>query len=793
MFMYQPATRWQDAVPCGNGSLGALVYGHIRNEIITINHESLFLKSYKPSIAPVDHYIPQLREMLLEGRYREGTQFFIEKLKENYYGQGTTDPYQPAFDIRIDTETKGAYADYRRSLDFETGEAVVEWKDEDNQFYRKLFVSRADDVIVMQLSTSKDDGLNCRLALLPRELEDITGMGSGKDIQGKQLPFTHEISLDGQYISFKARYLNGDEFGGVAKVVVNEGESIIEEEYINVKGARSVLLILKLYVFESGSSAVKRLRNELDEMRADYDILFKRHVVFHSKLFNRLSLDLEVKSPAVSNEELLLETYKKDVPAELIQRLFDYGRYLLISSSRPGGLPANLQGLWNGDYYPAWSSDYHNDENIQMNYWAALPGNLPETTIPYFDYYESMLEDFRTNARTVYGCRGILVPIAQTTHGFLYGDLIWTAWTAGAGWLAQLFYDYWLFTGDREFLEKWAVPFLKEVALFYEDFLIEGEDGKLMFVPSLSPENVPSIHDASLISINATMDVAIAKEVLNNLCNACELLGIEEDGIKRWREILEKLPEYQINEDGAIKEWIHPELTDNYHHRHQSHIYPLFPGLEITKENNPILFDAIKTAVEKRLVVGMTSQTGWSYAHMANIYARLEDGDRALECLELLCRSCVGPNLFTYHNDWRSQGLSMFWGHGSQPPFQIDANFGLVAAVLEMLVFSTPGMIKLLPALPKSWKKGEIYGVLCRGGIEVDIQWDMGNNQIKTAFTSSSPQRIVVKFPGTPVSIIRESKDIEIADSNYGPNYRELELPAYRKIELIINLDETSL
>ena len=365
-----------------------------------------------------------------------------------------------------------------------------------------------------------------------------------------------------------------------------------------------------------------------------------------------------------------------------------------------------MQGIWNGDYNPAWSSDFHNDENIQMNYWAALPGNLPETILPYFDYYESMLKDYRANSRAVYGCRGILVPIAQTSHGLLYGSSVWTTWTAGAGWLAQLFYDYWLFTGDLDFLKNRAVPFLKEVALFYEDFLIESDDGRLMFIPSLSPENIPSILEGSLVTINATMDVAIAREVLTNLCNACELLGIEQEGVERWRKILAKLPDYDINEDGAIKEWIHPELKDNYHHRHQSHIYPLFPGIEVTEENNPELFKAIKIAVEKRLTVGLTAQTGWSFAHMANIYARLGDGERAL----------------------------------------------------------------------------------CRGAIEVSIEWNRDAGIINAEFFSSIEQSVTVKFPGKPQKIICQSEQIDIEDSDYGVEYRKIKLPAGRKIALEAHL-----
>jgi len=251
---------------------------------------------------------------------------------------------------------------------------------------------------------------------------------------------------------------------------------------------------------------------------------------------------------------------------------------------------------------------------------------------------------------------------------------MWSSWTAAAGWLGQHFYDYFLFTGDQNFLRNRAVPWLRDVALFYEDFLFEGKDGKLVFSPSMSPENTPSGEGMGLTTINATMDIAVCREVLVNLCSSCKLLEIYPADVKRWKGMLAKLPDYAVNEDGAIREWLHPDFTDNYHHRHQSHIYPVFPGFEISEENNPEIFEACRIAVEKRLVIGLDSQTGWSMAHMANIYARLGMGDRALECLEILSRSSLGPNLFTYHNDWRHMGLSLVCGNN--PPFQIDANMG---------------------------------------------------------------------------------------------------------------------
>jgi alpha-L-fucosidase 2 len=787
MHMLQPATRWQDAMPCGNGRIGALVYGHIRNEIIVLNHDNLFVRNAKPRINNVNQHLLQFRQMLLEGKYKEGTDFFIEKLKENFLGQEKPDPYQPVFDIKIDLDTAFAFSFYDSSLDYETGEATVKWSNQGNEFYRKVFVSRADDAVIMYMGTFGDREMECKFTIIPHQADSITGMGSGKDIKSAELPFVYNVTAQENWITLRAMYKDGNEFGGLARVVAKGGTVEAIGRSVHVRGATGILMMVKLFINEDSNSALETLRADLENISCEYQTLLSRHTSLHKPLFNRLKLQLQDNEQcSLSNEELLLKGYGEDVPLETIQRMFDYGRYLLICSSRPGGMPANLQGIWNGDYDPAWSSDYHNDVNIQMNYWAALPGNLPETTMPYFDYYESMLEDYRINAEKVYGCRGVFAPIAQSTHGMVYGSTVWVAWTAGAGWLAQLFYDYWLFTGDRDFLKNRAVPFLKEVALFYEDFLVEGKDGRLMFIPSLSPENRPSIEENSFVTINATMDVAIAREVLTNLCDACKLLDIEKDRVNLWKTILERLPQYEVNDDGAIKEWIHPDLPDNYHHRHQAHIYALFPGFEVTEETNPELFDAMRVAVEKRLVVGLTSQTGWSFALMANIYARLGDGKRALECLELLSRSCVGPNLFTYSNDWRGQGLTMFWGHGSQPPFQIDANLGLTAAVLEMLVFSAPGMIKLLPALPDKWARGCIEGVLCRGGIEVSIDWDMTIKKLKVTFISRIEQKITVKFPYEPEKLSFDSEQIEVENSSFGSKYRKIRLPVGKKVDISI-------
>jgi len=801
MTIRRPATRWQDALPCGNGSIGALVYGNIRNETVVLNHEALFLRREKPTIPGVSEFLPELRRLLKQGYYQRAEGFLDEKLREKGCIPRNPDPYHPAFDLAIETRTRQAFRKYRRSLDFERGVASVTWEEGKIGFRRDLFVSRADDAVVIRIRGSRPGSVNCVVRLVPHGRVRTHGpdpnapsAGEGR-MQSAEAPISFVTSVTGDRLTIKARYepeggvLPG-EFGGAARVGAKGGEihptPQPQAQGISITAADEAVIIVKLFANQSSGTALRRLRRQINELGFQYDELLKRHAALHREMFLRMRLRLDDGGAGEqTNEELLMTAYDGALPPALAQKMFEYGRYLLICSSRPAGLPANLQGVWNGDYNPPWRSDYHNDENIQMNYWQALPGNLPEAVQPYFAYYEASAEDYRANARALFGTRGIFVPISQTTHGMLHPGP-WLNWTAGAGWLGQLFYDYWLFTGDRGFLKKHAVPFLKQTALFYEDFLIEGEDGKLMFSPSLSPENVPSIPNGSLATINATMDVAVAREVLTNLCAACELLGIEKAGVKRWRKLLEKLPDYQINEDGAIREWIHPDLPDNYHHRHLPHVYPLFPGLEITEESNPVLFRAIRVAVEKRLVIGLTSQTGWSFAHMANVYARLGDGDRALECLELLSRSCVGPNLFTYHNDWRRQGITM--DAEGYAPFQIDANFGWTAAVLEMLVYSSPGLLKLLPALPKKWPTGKAEGILCRGGIEACVEWDMHERTVRARLRSKTKQQVTLKLPGKIRNLSANIPKSDVAPSPYGTEYRLVTLPARKAVTLSVRL-----
>ncbi|MHC4620082.1 MAG: glycosyl hydrolase family 95 catalytic domain-containing protein [Planctomycetota bacterium] len=424
------AKKWDQAMPTGNGRVGALVFGNIPNETIILNHDSLFFTTRKPTLPDFSEHMGQVRKLTQEGRYEEAGRYFRDKPELKYDHQGS-DSYHPAFNVTIDMPMRGKITDVHRIVNFETGEVIVSWQHEDVTYQRKVFVSRKDDVVVISIGASKAGMINCKVGLLPTGLKRAE-LGDGRNVRvprfpsGRvakikldEVPITFNLSGEGETLTLVGKYdvggkynlVGGDEYGGLARVIVKGGRRKTSDLQVAAEGADEVLVIMKLFANKESPNAMKRIRADINRLRADYDYLLKRHAAVHRELFMRVELDLggREKHRELPNMKLVNEAQYGQALHALYERMFDFGRYALICSSGTQGMPANLQGIWNGEYGPPWAADYHNDINIQMNYFQALPGNMAEILLPYIDYYESMLDDFRTNARNIAGCRGMAV------------------------------------------------------------------------------------------------------------------------------------------------------------------------------------------------------------------------------------------------------------------------------------------------------------------------------------------------------------------------------------------------
>jgi hypothetical protein len=773
----QAATHWEHALTSGNGKFGALVFGQPLDETIVLNHARLFMPLHEPR-PPVDtgSHLLELRALLANGQYQLAADLVVELSQPEGFGaKRWTDPFVPACDIRVQMGADGAIANYARSVDFATGVAAVNWTEARGAFQRQLFVSRPDDVIVLAIRAPKPGALDCELQLAPRAPKGQGGWGAEKAFKEgvKESVAAVETGWLTYRSSFRRRWpgsLQGYEV--VARVVVRGGTSTCADGRMMVRGADEVLVLSRIDLLQDYSrSNVAALKAGLAEIKSDFPTLIARHAQVHGEMFHRARLDLGgAADRRLTAEELLAKSRDVKYSRALLEKEFDAARYAVISSS--GELFPNLQGIWSGTYGPPWSGDFTLNGNVQSAIGANLSSNLAECLLPFFDFLEAHLPEFRTNAQRLYRCRGIHVPSRASTHGWNnHFDGTWpmTFWTAGAGWMAQFYYDYYLYTGDRKFLRERALPFMKEAALFYEDFLVPGPDGKLVFSPSYSPENQPANSD-SQACINAAMDLGVARELFRNCIAASQALGLGADDIVRWRALAAKLPDYQIGPDGAVKEWSTPLLEDNQAHRHASHLYELFSGLPDEIATDTRLRTAFGVALEKRLDVRRAEfapggkgpkgrppgEMAFGIVQQGLAAASLRKGEACGEIVNWLSHHYWRPNLMTTHNP--------------NQYFNADLCGGLPALITRMLVDSQPGWIDLLPATPRDWPAGKIEGIRARGQIEVrQLEWN--GDGVRAVLRSDIAQSVEVRLGGRNQRAVALPKDndVEVFWNDQGP------------------------
>lgn len=732
---------WREAAPCGNGRIGAGVYGGIQKEIVLLNHARLWRGARTRELPDVSGCLPRLREKLARNDPAGADSVLSDSLHAAGYDADIGMPL-PLGDLNIFSYSEDLFANYRRTIDLEKALVTVSWREDAAEYSREYFVSRANDLFFTRIRCR---GAKLRLSLSLTH-HDAETLGSYRILH-------EENRVEGDCLYYAAEndseYSGGD-YGAVARVFTDgrlEAQTRIggysyEEarRELLVSDAAEVVIVTRLFV---GSDRAKEFAPLPGGW--DFDAELGRHAALHGEAYRRVDFSI-ASGPEHCNEELLLDAYDRGAPPELFEKLYAFGRYLFICSTAAADtLPVHLVGLWNGTYNCFWAFYMYN-VNYQMMYWQALSGSLPEYLRLALDYTESQVPDFEINAKRLYGCRGIFINAVNTPESGLSKNLCnhILNWTGGAAWASQHFWNYCLYTGDRDYMVRHALPFMARAAAFYEDFLTEGPDGTLCFSPSVSPENtagnvLASTHREVETCRNATMDIALVHELLTNLLKGARLTGLYAEKVPVWQSMLRRLPPYRVNADGAVQEWTDDFYTDNYNHRHHSHLYPVFPGREV-RPGDP-LFSSFEKAEELRLEHGLSAQCNWSMVYMACIAARMHRGERACTLLGTMARTCLMDNFFTLSNDWRRSGPVSCLDF-RVVPFQMDGNLGFPAAVNEMLLCADETGLEALPALPSAWPKGHITGLSAPGGVTCGIVWDESRASVTLTAPAARTQKV---------------------------------------------------